>query len=166
MSSMASTQSLEQGASAKEDVKGVEATPAKKNRGRPYLVLAAVVGVALAGYGSFAWLSRGRENTDDAQVDADVVAVSTRVAGAVLKVHVTDNQLVKKGDLLIEIDPADLAAREKQAEAEVAAAKAQAQAADAQVSIVEATSRGGLSAARAQLSGSASSVQSADAQIE
>jgi membrane fusion protein (multidrug efflux system) len=166
MSSMASTQSLEQDASPKEAAKPVEEAPAKKSRGRPYLILAVVVGVALAGYGSFAWLSRGRENTDDAQVDADVVAVSTRVAGTVLKVHVVDNQLVKKGDLLVEIDPADLAARAKQAEAELAAAKAQAQAADAQVSIVEATSRGGLSAARAQLSGSASSVQSADAQIE
>jgi len=166
MSSMASTQPLEQDASRNEAVKAAEAAPAKKSRGRPYLVLAVVVGVALTGYGSFAWLSRGRENTDDAQVDADVVAVSTRVAGTVLKVHVVDNQVVKRGDLLVEIDPADLAARAKQAEAELAASKAQAQAADAQVSIVEATSRGGLSAARAQLSGSASSVQSADAQIE
>jgi membrane fusion protein (multidrug efflux system) len=166
MSSMASTQSLEQDGSAKEASKPAEVAPVKKSRGRPYLILATVVAVGLAGYGSFAWLSRGRENTDDAQIDADVVAVSTRVAGTVLKVHVTDNQLVKKGDLLVEIDPADLAAREKQAEAELAAAKAQAQAADAQMAIVEATSRGGLSAARAQLSGSASSVQSADAQIE
>jgi membrane fusion protein, multidrug efflux system len=167
MSSMASTQSLEQGASPKEGAKPAagDAAPVKKSRGRPYLILGVVVSVALAGYGSFVWLSRGRENTDDAQVDADVVAVSTRVAGAVLKVHVSDNQMVKKGDLLVEIDPADLTAREKQAEAELAAAKAQAQAADAQVAIVEATSRGGLSAARAQLSGSAVSVQSADSQI-
>jgi membrane fusion protein (multidrug efflux system) len=165
MSSMASTQSLEQDVAAKQDSKASEVAPAKKSRSRPYVILGVVVAVALAGYASFAYLSRGRENTDDAQVDADVVAVSTRVSGAVLKVHVTDNQMVKKGDLLVEIDPADLTAREKQAEAELAAAKAQAQAADAQVAIVEATSRGGLSAAQAQLSGSASSVQSADAQI-
>src|ERR1700722_20798235 len=155
MSSMASTQSLEQEVPGKEGAKAVEAAPEKKNRSRPYVILAVVVTVALAGYGSFAWLSRGHENTDDAQVDADVVAISTRVSGALLKVHVTDNQTVKKRDLLVEIDPADLAAREKQAEAELAAAKAQSQAADAQVAIVEATSRGGLSAAQAQLSGSA-----------
>jgi membrane fusion protein, multidrug efflux system len=167
MSSMASTQSLEQDAASKEAARAapVEAAPAKKGRARPYIILGIVVAVGLAGYGSFAWLSRGHENTDDAQVDADVVVVSTRVSGAVLAVHVTDNQAVKKGDLLVELDPADLAAREKQAEAELAAAKAQAQAADAQVAIVEATSRGGLSAAQAQLSGSASSVQNADAQI-
>jgi membrane fusion protein (multidrug efflux system) len=83
----------------------------------------------------------------------------------VLAVHVTDNQVVTKGQLLVELDPRDLQARAKQAEAELAAAKAQAAAADAQVGIVEATSRGGLSAARAALSGSTASVGSADAQI-
>jgi membrane fusion protein (multidrug efflux system) len=111
-------------------------------------------------------VSRGRERTDDAQVDADAVTVSTRVGGVVLRVLVADNQAVTKGQLVVEIDPADLAAKAKQAEADLAAARAQAQAAEAQVAIVEATSRGGLSAARAELSGSTTSVASADAQIE
>jgi membrane fusion protein (multidrug efflux system) len=142
------------------------APPAAKRRGKPYLILGAVVAVGLAAYGGISWLSRGKESTDDAQVDADVVAVSARVGGAVLKVDVTDNQQVHKGDLLVEIDPADLTAKAKQAEAELAAARAQASAADAQVRIVTATSRGGLSAAQAQLSGTATSVASAGAQIE
>jgi len=138
----------------------------KKSRTRPYLILATVVAVALVGYGTFTWATRGKENTDDAQVDGDVVMVSTRVAGAVLHVHVTDNLKVTKGQLLVEIDPADLQAKEKEAEAQLAQAKAQADAADAQVSIVGATAKGGLSVARAQLSGSTSSVQTADAQIQ
>jgi len=138
----------------------------KKGRTRPYLILGAVVAVALVGYSTFTLATRGKENTDDAQVDADVVMVSTRVAGTVLKVHVTDNQKVTKGQLLVEIDPADLQAKEKEAEAQLAQAKAQAEAADAQVGIVEATAKGGLSVARAQLSGSTSSVQTADAQIQ
>jgi membrane fusion protein (multidrug efflux system) len=138
----------------------------KKSRTRPYLILGAVVAVALAGYATFTLATRGKENTDDAQVDADVVMVSTRVAGTVLHVRVTDNQKVSKGQLLVEIDPADLQAKEREAEAQFAQAKAQADAADAQVSIVGATAKGGLSAARAQLSGSTSSVQTADAQIQ
>lgn len=138
----------------------------KKARTRPYLILAAVVALALVGYGTFTFATRGKENTDDAQVDADVVMVSTRVAGSVLHVHASDNQKVTKGQLLVEIDPADLQAKEKEAEAQLAQAKAQADAADAQVGIVSATAKGGLSAARAQLSGSASSVQTADAQIQ
>lgn len=163
MSSMASTQSLEP-KSAEGAAPPKAAPAARKNKARPYVILGVIVAVALLVYGSYMWLSRGKETTDDAQVDADVVAVSTRVSGTV-KVHVTDNQQVKKGDLLVEIDAADYTAKEKQEEAELAAARAQAQAADAQVAIAEATSKGGLSLARAQLSGSATSVVSADADI-
>jgi membrane fusion protein (multidrug efflux system) len=145
----------------------VEPTPVvKRSRAKPYVILGGVVAAALGAYFVVAWISHGKENTDDAQIDADVVAVSARVGGAVMKVHVTDNQQVHQGDVLVEIDPADLASREKQAEAELAAAKAQAASADAQVRIVAATSKGGLSAAQAQLSGTATSVASATAQIE
>ena len=163
MSSMASTQSLER--KPLEEVPAADVAPAKKNKARPYIILGAIVGVALAVYLLVGWLGRGKETTDDAQVDGDVVAVSTRVSGAVLKVHATDNEAVTKGQLLVEIDPADYTARVKEAEAELAAAQAQARAADAQVSIVEATSKGGLSFARAQLSGSATSVAGADADV-
>lgn len=163
MSSMASTQSLER--KPLEEVPAADVAPARKNKARPYIILGAIVGVALAVYLLVGWLGRGKETTDDAQVDGDVVAVSTRVSGAVLKVHATDNEAVTKGQLLVEIDPADYTARVKEAEAELAAAQAQARAADAQVSIVEATSKGGLSFARAQLSGSATSVAGADADV-
>jgi membrane fusion protein (multidrug efflux system) len=164
MSSMASTQSLDR-KPAEEVAPPAAAIPAKKNKARPYLILAGVVGLALAIYGGVAWWSRGKENTDDAQVDADIVTVSTRVSGPVLKVYVSSNQQVTKGQPLIDIDPADYAARANQAEAELAAAQAQARAADAQVGIVEAMSKGGLSVARAQLSGSATGVASADADV-
>jgi membrane fusion protein (multidrug efflux system) len=139
---------------------------ARSNKTRPYVVLASLVALGLIIYGVVTWTSRGKESTDDAQVDADAVTISARTGGLVLKVHVADNQQVKRGDLLVEIDPADLVAKKEQAEAELGAARAQADAAVAQVRIVEATSKGGLSAARAQLSGSATSVASAAAQIE
>ncbi|MGA2447511.1 MAG: HlyD family secretion protein [Polyangiaceae bacterium] len=151
--------------SANQDAPAEKIVPAAKNRSRPYLVLSAVVVFGLLVYASVVWMTYGQENTDDAQIDADVVAVSTRVGGTVLKVFVTDNQAVKKGSVLAEIDPADLAAKERQAAAELAAARAQAQSADAQVAIVSATSKGGLSAAWAQLSGSTTSVARADADI-
>jgi membrane fusion protein (multidrug efflux system) len=162
MSSMASTQPLETQPTAQPAAEA--AGPAKKGKARPYLILGGLVVVAALGWSVFSWVSRGKETTDDAQVDADVVAVSTRVSGTVT-LHVTDNVQVTKGQLLVEIDAADYQAKEKQAEAELAAAQARAQAADAQVAIVEATSKGGLSVARAQLSGSATSAASADADI-
>jgi membrane fusion protein (multidrug efflux system) len=123
-----------------------------------------VVAIVLA-YAGFRWLAGGKENTDDAQVAADMVPLAARVGGVVLTVSAVDHQAVKKGDVLVEIDPADYAAKLKQAEAEREAAKAQAEAADAQVRIVDASSRGGLGAARAALSGTAASVAGADAQI-
>jgi membrane fusion protein, multidrug efflux system len=164
MTSMASSRSITE---PNPPAAGPEQTTAVvKRRAKPYLILGAVVVLGLAGYFTVSWYSRGKESTDDAQVDADVVTISARVGGAVLKVLVTDNQQVHKGDPLVELDPADLAVKEKQAEAEVAAAVAQASAADAQVQIVSATSKGGLSAAQAQLSGTSTSVASAGAQID
>jgi multidrug resistance efflux pump len=44
--------------------------------------------------------------TRDGQVRALIVSVTPRVAGNVVQVHVADNQFVHKGDLLLEIDPA------------------------------------------------------------
>ena len=130
----------------------------RRSARRPIIVLAAVVTVLVVGIGGYALATAGQENTDDAQVEADIVPIAARVGGAVLRVLVSENQVVKKGDVLLEIDPADFAARLKQAEAEVATAKAQAAVADAQVHIVEAT-------ARALYSGSGVGVSSADASI-
>jgi|HubBroStandDraft_6_1064221.scaffolds.fasta_scaffold29532_2 membrane fusion protein (multidrug efflux system) len=163
--STASPRTLSEAQPAVEPPRVAVPTAARKSA-KPYVVLGALVVVGAVIYAVVAWMTRGRENTDDAQVEADIVTVSSRVGGAILAVHVADNQKVKKGDLLVEIDPTDLSAQKKQAEAEVAAARAQADGADAQVRIVEATSKGGLSAARAQLSGTAQSVEGAGAQIE
>jgi membrane fusion protein (multidrug efflux system) len=130
------------------------------------VILAVIVALVLAGIGSYMVATAGHEETDDAQIAADLVPIGSRVAGQVVKVNIVENQRVKRGDLLIEIDPSDYDARVQQAEAEVATAKAQAEAAQAQVEIVDATSKGGLASARAALTGSAAGVQSATAQMQ
>jgi membrane fusion protein (multidrug efflux system) len=137
----------------------------KKNGKKPFLVLGAVVGVALAAYGGYTLLTAGRESTDDAQVSADMVPVAARVSGQVLHVSIVENQSVKKGDLIATIDDADYKAKEKQAEAELASAQAQKAQADSQVSIVTATSTGTLSSAKAAYSGSNVGVASAGANV-
>lgn len=45
--------------------------------------------------------------TDDAVARANLIGIAPRVSGPIVKVHVQDNQFVKSGDLLFEIDPAD-----------------------------------------------------------
>jgi membrane fusion protein (multidrug efflux system) len=136
-----------------------------KNKRRPFVIVGVIAAVMLLAIGGYVLLTAGEENTDDAQVAADMVPVGTRVAGQIVKVHVQENQLVKKGDVIAEIDPADYAAKLKQAEADLASQEAQAAAADAQVAVTEAGSKGGFSSARAALGGATVSVSSADAQL-
>src|ERR1700689_1707489 len=133
---------------------------------RPYMILGGVVGFVLLAYLGFHALTAGKEETDDAQVSADMVPISARVPGMVIEGPRMDNKDVQKGTLLAQIDPADYTNKVKEAEAELAAANAQADTADAQMQIASGTPKGGLGVARAALSGSTSSVNSADAQIQ
>jgi membrane fusion protein (multidrug efflux system) len=143
------------------------ATPEPKGKSskRPLIILGAVVTAMVLGIGGYALSTAGQENTDDAQVEADVVPMGARVGGQIAKLLVHDNQTVKAGDVLIELDKADFSAREKQAEAELLTAKAQAAVADAQTSVTEASARGGLSTAKALFSGSGIGVATAEANI-
>ncbi len=137
----------------------------KKTPNRAFLVLGIIAVVVVATVAIHSALTAGQQGTDNVQIEADVVPISARVAGPVLHVKVEDNQAVKKGDVIVELDDADYSARVKQAQAELEVAQASAAAADAQASVVDATARGGFSSARAQVSGSAVAVGSADAQI-
>ena len=88
-----------------------------------------VIGAALAvlgiGYGAFAMVhSSTHESTDDAFIDVHFVSVAPKIAGRVAVVHVDDNQLVKKGDALVDIDPRDFQVALAQAKANLAKDKA------------------------------------------
>ena len=110
-------------------------------------------------------LHRGLEVTDDAQLDADVVAVPSRAGGTVTAVHFIDNQRVEAGALLVELDDAQAKAKLAQAEAEVLAAKASADAADATSDLTARNASAGQSIARASLTGAAVAVTSTSDQI-
>lgn len=68
---------------------------------------------------------RNRESTDDAQVDGHLVPISCKVYGNVEKVAVEDNQEVKVGTLLVQVDPRDLQVKVDQAKAALSQAQAQ-----------------------------------------
>jgi membrane fusion protein (multidrug efflux system) len=78
------------------------------------------------------------ESTDDAFVDGYVTLISPRVPGQVTRLLVTDNQEVKKDDVLVEIDPRDYEASLAQAKADLAAAQSQSDQSQAQVKVSEA----------------------------
>lgn len=66
--------------------------------------------------------------TRDGMVRAQVVQIAPRVSGPIVNLPIKDNQLVKSGDLLFEIDPSTYQAEVQQAEAAVEHAKAKAKA--------------------------------------
>src|SRR5258708_8077392 len=65
--------------------------------------------------------------TRDGRVRAEIVDIAPDVSGAVVELPVRDNQLVKKGDLLMQIDPSHYQIAVEQAQAAVAARKAELQ---------------------------------------
>jgi membrane fusion protein (multidrug efflux system) len=94
----------------------------KSNKSLGRIVIIIVVLVLISG-GYLFWLHLSKfESTDDAQVDGQVYAISSRISGHVIDVKVDDEQEVKAGDVLVVLDPKDY---------EVAVAKARADLADA-----------------------------------
>src|SRR5689334_15839723 len=97
-----------------------EATPEPPpRRKRTPRLIAALAATALLGSGGWYLATAGSQSTDDAQVEGRVMNVAARVAGQVLRVRVRDNQLVNPGDVLVELDPADYAARVDAARADL-----------------------------------------------
>ena len=93
---------------------------------RPGMIVAtAALAILGIGYGAFAMFqSFTHETTDDAFIDVHTVSVAPKVAGHVAIVHADDNQLVKTGDVLVEIDPRDFQVALAQAKANLAKDKA------------------------------------------
>ncbi len=90
-----------------------------------FAALMALAFVALATLRWDEWVGAAAiQTTNDAYVKADTTQMSSRVAGEVLNVAVSDFQRIKAGDLLVQIDPADYQAQVAQAEAGVDAAQA------------------------------------------
>ena len=142
-----------------------DAAPAAKPGSKRNVILIAIAVIA-GGAGTTYYLThRGLESTDDAQVDADVVSVPARTAGVISKVLFVDNQPVKAGDVLAEIDPDLAKARLAQAEATLDAAKASANAADADATVATTNAKGNKSYAEASLQGATSSAGATRQQI-
>jgi membrane fusion protein (multidrug efflux system) len=99
--------------------------PQEKKRLLQGLGILAAILVVAAGI-AFYIHSSHYESTDDAFIDAHIIPISPKVAGQVLAVHINDNQIVKTGDPLLEIDPRDYEAKVAEERGKVDAAEAEA----------------------------------------
>lgn len=104
---------------------------------RKTIALTLVLAALLSGYAfiHFSGLSRSTEN---AYISADVVNVAAQVGGRVTAVHVRDNQLVRRGEALFDIDQAPFTIALQRAQADLALARQTAREDNAEVSVARA----------------------------
>jgi membrane fusion protein, multidrug efflux system len=130
--------------------------PAAPKKSKTFTIILIVLVVAGGWFGISKYIhAQHHEETDDAQVEANISPVIPRISGYVTQLRVKDNQQVKKGDTLMVLDDRDLKIRLEQAEAALATAESNLGAA-----------RASSTAANANIASSQAGVSTVDAQIE
>jgi membrane fusion protein (multidrug efflux system) len=136
------------------------------SRSRRPLVIGGVATALIAAGAAYVLQARHFEDTDDAQVDGNISNVSPRITGNVSTVYVVEDQAVKAGDVLAEVDPADLEIAVTQAKAQVAEAQAQLEAEDPSVPITLASNVSAVSTAGSDLAAAQAGLSAARKEVE
>ena len=105
---------------------------------KAFLIVGAVVAVGLVAGFAYKAYRRTHIMTDDAFIEGNIHTVAAKVNGTVRSIHVTDNQSVRKGDLLIEIDPADYDVRFHEASSALGVEQAKLAEADTRIAAAKA----------------------------
>ncbi len=142
------------------DTEIVEPQPRRKG-----FIVAAIAVIVLISAGIW-WSSTFTEDTDDAQISGHLIQISSRINGQVLKVFVEENQKVKKGDLIAELDPRDYEVAVENAQAALDSAKANAVAAKVYVPITTVNTGSNLRSATADVTGAQAAVSQAEQQLD
>jgi len=98
----------------------------------------------------FWFINRNLESTDDAFTDSNAVTVAPKIAGYVVNLAVKDNQFVKQGQLLVQIDPRDAKAQRDQALAQLGLTQSQLHQAQVQLDLAKVQYPAQLAQAKAQ----------------
>ena len=145
-----------------------------KRRGPGRLLLVAVLVAVIAVVAYHLWReAQHHQGTDDAYLTADITQVSPQVDGTITKILVNDNQIVKAGDLLVELDDSTYRDAVAQAQANLEAAAAAAQGAGISVDLTQQTgaaqmtqAQGGVEQAQATIAGAQADVGRARAGVD
>ncbi|MHC1742872.1 MAG: HlyD family efflux transporter periplasmic adaptor subunit [Syntrophobacteraceae bacterium] len=132
--------------SAEQNQNSVGKRSKKLRIGASVVLITVVLGVAYW----FLFL-RHRVTTENAYVVADSAAISSRVAGTILKKQVDNDNRVVQGDVLLELDPADFQAVVERSRAAVARLDAEIQVAEVSIQLIDVQTRSQVQAAEAAL---------------
>lgn len=140
-----------------DEMKVDSETPKRKKT--PFYIVGAILLVAAIA-GSVYWIyARQYESTDDAFIDGDIVQISPKISAYVTKIYVKENQSVKKGELLVELNAEELEAKLERARAELRAAEARRGQAEAQTLLTRRTTGAAQTQARSNVETARSNVE-------
>lgn len=156
---------LEPTVPAAADVAALPAAEPRDPLHRHPLFLAVVITIVLGGIitGIRFWVhGQHYESTDDATLEGHVIPISAQVPARILAVHVTDNQLVRQGDVLVDLDPTDYQVAIDQAKGSLSAMQGKQREAEAQIPAAEAQ----RDEARAELDAAQTNFDNADRDLK
>jgi membrane fusion protein (multidrug efflux system) len=130
---------------------------------RRTLLFAAVVGLlVLAGVVAFWRYTRTYESTDDAQVDGHLNGITARINGVIKAVYVEENQSIRAGQLIAELDPRDYEVALEQAQAQLLKAQADLRAENPTLPITQNSAQTTISTSQSEVSNAEAGVAAAE----
>jgi membrane fusion protein (multidrug efflux system) len=136
-------------------------------RSKTPLIIIAIIVLVLGIVAFFIWFAhRNQVSTDDAYTDGNTISMVPKISGYVVDLYVSDNTHVRKGDLLLRIDPRDYLTSEAQARAQLALAQAQLNSARDALKVARVQYPAQLESARAQQRAAAAQLDLARASYE
>lgn len=147
-------------------------TPPVKDRHkrRPIGLILAGLGVGAIAAGTFGYrwwqFASTHQSTDNATVAGHIHQVSSRINGTVGEVLVDDNQQVKKGQLLVKLDPRDYQNKVQQSEAAINAARRQAEAAQSSINLASGNAQANTAQAQGNVSSAIAAISTAQAAVK
>lgn len=143
--------------------------PKSQSKHPKRVILATVLGLGaiVAGNFGYRWwqYASTHQETDNATVAGHVFQISSRIPGTVATVAVDDNQLVKAGETLVKLDPADYQLKVQQAQAALNVARRQAETAQAGISLSGQQAQGQNTEAQGNVSRAVASISTAQAAV-
>jgi len=136
--------------------------PNPANRRRALLIVALIGAVLLVGGFLYYQYAQTYESTDDAQVDCHLVPVASRIQGTVTGVYVDENQFVKAGEVVVDVDPRDFQVAADQARAQLTQSQADIEAQHPNVPITQTSSETSISTGQAEVQTQEAAVASAE----
>lgn len=149
----------------KEGQKKDEQKPPGQHRRRLLIILAVLV--VVAGAGVVWWLhERHFEDTDDALVDGHISGIASRIAGTITGVYAEEDQFVKAGQVLVDLDPRDYKTAIQQAEGQVEQARGQALAEQPNIPVTEVTNTTNIATSDSAVAAATDAVAAAESNYQ